>query len=236
MNIAICEDNKAIASEVENYILNLGFRNMECDIFYSGDKLISYLLGNETAYQIYFLDIIMPGINGIETAQKIREKDTKAIIIFMTDYKDYVFHVFEVLPFRFLIKPVTQEKIDIIVYDAIEYLCSSKKFFFFSVENTNYQVPFEDIIYFESNKRKIRMVTNKEEHLFYDKLSNVEQKLDNNFFARIHVSYLINFENLCEVETNKVRMINSDILPISMKYQKTIKENHMNYIKWRSGL
>ena len=59
-------------------------------------------------FNILFMDIEMPGRNGIETSAYVREKDKNALIIFITDHKEYVYEVFDVLQFRCLIKPSTR--------------------------------------------------------------------------------------------------------------------------------
>lgn len=236
MKIAICDDNIRIATAVEEYLLELRFKDLVCDVYGSGVTLLDYLQKNDEQYQIYFLDIQMPGLDGIKTAEKIRENDKKALIIFMTDYKDYVFQVFEVLPFRFLLKPIQKLKLQAVYYDALNYLCASKKFFFFSIENEKFQVPFEEIIYFESDKRKLKLSTVHRNYIFYGKLLFIAKQLDMNFFARIHVSYIINLENMSKLLKNEITMVNGDTLPISKKYQTTVKQQHMDYIKWRNGV
>lgn len=62
-------------------------------------------------YDIVFMDIEMSVLNGIETAKKIRKSNQKMVIIFVTDYQEYVYDVFDVLPFRFLRKPCSEEEV-----------------------------------------------------------------------------------------------------------------------------
>lgn len=106
------------------------------DVFLSGGDLLRCLQSG-SHYNIYLLDIEMPGQNGIEIASVIREQDRDAIIIFITDHKEYVYEVFEVLPFRFLRKPVTAQKLSRILLDAAEHIQVSKRLFFFRSDMTN---------------------------------------------------------------------------------------------------
>lgn len=95
MRIAICDDNLHQSGEIERKLLCYAkSETIEIDIFDSGDELISYLDKNKNAFNIYFLDIEMPGSNGIVTANQIRKNDMKAIIIFITQHRDYVYEVF----------------------------------------------------------------------------------------------------------------------------------------------
>ena len=117
MKIAVCEDNNIVSSYMEDYISSLDLQDIEYEIFSSGDDLIHYMEVENAIFNIYFMDIEMPGRNGIETSAYIRSVDKNALIIFITDHKEYVYDVFDVLPFRFLIKPVTQT-IDLIDYNG----------------------------------------------------------------------------------------------------------------------
>lgn len=236
MKIAICEDNKAVAAEVENYILDFHLKNLTCDVFYNGNELLKYLETEEQNYQIYFMDIQMPMLDGIKTASYIRDKDKTAIIVFMTDYTEYVFQVFEVLPFRFLKKPITKSKLQEIICDAIDYLYTVKKFITFYIEKVCYQVAYEDVFYLESNKRKIILYTINREYLFYGKLGDIEKTLDSNIFARIHVSFLVNLEHIRKVMKDAVELDNGILLPVSKRYQEQIKEQQIHFIKWRNGI
>ena len=106
VNIAVCDDDKRDASKLENMLLKVSAQTISCDVFTSGNKLLGYLKNNKESYEVFFLDIEMRGMNGIETAQCIRRSDQKALIIYITNHEDYVYDVFETLPFRFLRKPV----------------------------------------------------------------------------------------------------------------------------------
>ena len=103
MRIAVCEDNNIVAAFMEDYIASMEAENIEYEIFTSGDDLIHYMEQENVTFNILFMDIEMPGRNGIETSAYVREKDKNALIIFITDHKEYVYEVFDVLPFRFLI-------------------------------------------------------------------------------------------------------------------------------------
>ena len=105
LSIAICEDNVPVQSQLENYIYEL-FSSCPVEIFSSGEELLSSLEGKERGFSIYLMDISLPGISGIETAASIRARDPYALILYITDYREYVYQVFETLPYRFILKPV----------------------------------------------------------------------------------------------------------------------------------
>lgn len=236
MRIAICDDNKEYSANLENMIENMRIRDIEVDIFDTGQNLLNYLENEERGYyQIFLMDIEMPGINGIDAAKKIREEDQNAVIIFMTSYTEYVFDVFEVQPFRFLSKPFDDEQFKNVMEAAFNYLYTNKKYLMITVDKMKIQLPCDKVMYFEGDKRRITAYTIEQQYTFYNKINDLEQKLNNSWFIRIHASYLINIDYLKELRCDLAVMINGDVLPISKRYKKCVKLEHLRYMKWRLG-
>lgn len=233
MRIAVCEDNNIVAAFMEDYIASMEAENIEYEIFTSGDDLIHYMERENVTFNILFMDIEMPGRNGIETSAYVREKDKYALIIFITDHKEYVYEVFDVLPFRFLIKPVTREALNLVMKKAFEHFNLTKQVFFFKQNKTQLQVAFDEIIYFEGNLRKVRLVTTGGEYDFYGKISEVVKKLDGNLFLQIHNSYIVNMDQIRKISESVVLLKSGTTLPISKKYREYVRQKHIQYMAWR---
>ena len=233
MRIAVCEDNNIVAAFMEDYIASMEAENIEYEIFTSGDDLIHYMEQENVTFNILFMDIEMPGRNGIETSAYVREKDKYALIIFITDHKEYVYEVFDVLPFRFLIKPVTREALNLVMKKAFEHFNLTKQVFFFKQNKTQLQVAFDEIIYFEGNLRKVRLVPTGGEYDFYGKISEVVKKLDGNLFLQIHNSYIVNMDQIRKISESVVLLKSGITLPISKKYREYVRQKHIQYMAWR---
>lgn len=233
MRIAVCEDDNIVAAFMEDYIASMEAENIEYEIFTSGDDLIHYMEQENVTFNILFMDIEMPGQNGIETSAYVREKDKNALIIFITDHKEYVYEVFDVLPFRFLIKPVTREALNLVMKKAFEHFNLTKQVFFFKQNKTQLQVAFDEIIYFEGNLRKVRLVTTGGEYDFYGKISEVVKKLDGNLFLQIHNSYIVNMDQIRKISESVVLLKSGITLPISKKYREYVRQKHIQYMAWR---
>lgn len=235
MKIAICEDDPLIAAFFEDYLNSLKHQNIDYDIFYSGDDLIAHMTKNNVSYNIFFMDIEMPGRNGIDTAAFIRTCDKNALIIFITNYQDYVFQVFDVLPFRFLIKPIHIEQLEKVLKEAFAWINAAKKIFFFKIGKQQLQVAYEEILFFEGNLRKVRLVTTNGEWNFYSKISKVFSELDPKIFLQPHASFLVNMDHIRAITDSKIIMTNEMTIPISKKFRNSVKQCHMEYIEWRCG-
>ena len=114
MQIAICDDEKSIGLILEEKIKKL-LPDAVIEKYLSGDELIAS--GCEP--DILFLDIQMPGMDGMETARILRQKNEKMVLIFVTAVEEYVFQAFDVAAFHYLVKPFSDEKFEEVVKRAV---------------------------------------------------------------------------------------------------------------------
>lgn len=232
--IAICDDEIEIAHKLEDDIHQMPLNDIETDVFLSGDELLKhYTL--DGGYNIILLDIEMPKVNGIETALKLRKLDSNVVLIFITAYKEYVYQIFETLPFRFLEKPISYEKFFEVLKDALCYIEDTKSYFFFKKATTDYQVPTKEIIYFEASNRKIKIYTTSSTDSYYGKFKKLMGQLNQNYFLQIHTSFIINMDYLTSFNEKIVLLSNNISLPISLKYRENARLEHLKFIERRCG-
>ena len=105
--IAICEDEKTVRGEIASLIQNHG-ADCRVDCYDSSESLIQA----DKRYDIYMLDIRMPGVSGLELSRQIREREEHPapIIIFITALKDHMQDAFDVQAYHFLVKPIDRDK------------------------------------------------------------------------------------------------------------------------------
>ncbi len=117
MNVAICDDNLKDIVIIEKYLDRISKSKIECDVFQSGEELILAYKRNKARYDVVFLDMEMCQLNGIETANYLREIDEYMIIIFVTIHTEYMRESFKCAPFRFLVKPVEFDEMQTVFND-----------------------------------------------------------------------------------------------------------------------
>lgn len=122
LKIAICDDETILCKELKEKISKF-YSEYSIDTFHSGKELLR--CPNE--YDIIFLDIEMPGEDGMETAKKLRSQNCKSYIIFLTSHTEYMPDAFKVKAFRFLAKPLDEEHLKEALADAQKELADSKK-------------------------------------------------------------------------------------------------------------
>ena len=114
----------------------------------------------------------------------------------------------------------------------------SESNFEYKNQGNSYRIMYKDILYFQSNGRKINIVMKKETRDFYGKLSEVEKACPESLFLRIHKSYLVNMHYVKEITYKWIKMINEDILDISksnrVEIRRKVMESMANEIRYDS--
>lgn len=232
IQIGICDDDMKSASKIETLLQNIGKKqliDMNIEVYADGATFLESL-ERKMRYDIIYLDIKMKLMDGVDTAKGIREIDQEAIIIYVSNYENYLMELFEVEPFRFIKKPIDEEKFYNYFRKAYEKVLKKDNFFEYKFNKMVFKVPLKDIMYFESSGRIIKIVRKDFNQIekFYGRLNEIEKFLKNckYFFLRIHQSYLVNFEYVQKMNYTKVCITNGKELFISESRQKRIREEY----------
>src|SRR5699024_9909110 len=179
-------------------------------------------------FDIIFLDIEMEKEDGITAARKIREVDKNVLIVYVTNYQSYMQESFSVRPFRFLVKPVDETQMAVCFEEAYEEISSADSYFRFSYQRLNHKVSIRDILYFESKKRKIYIITEKEMFELYGKLNDIEKSLKASkiAFLRVHQSFLVNYKHVDGLAYDFIVMDNGKRISISEDRRRLISEQY----------
>lgn len=237
LKVAICDDENVVVNQIEEIICTLCKEEsilIDIDAFYSGEALEQRIQQGER-YDLIYLDIQMKGEDGIITAQSIRKADENALIIFVSAYDKYLMELFRLDVFTFVKKPIHRQAFEKIFLEAYQKICNKNFYYIFHYKSEEYKIPCNEILYFESNGRQIKVhIKNKETVVFNGKLSDVVEKLAEGKipFLRIHQSYLVNYHLIRSRSKTEITLINGLKLPISEERQK---EFSWNYSKLLGG-
>lgn len=202
IGIAICEDEEPLRVKLtgllEHYCEVKAYR-YQIDAYPKGEALLKQ---QDKQYDVVFLDIEMQGgANGIEIARALRQADYTGFIIFLTSHCEQVYEAFEVDAFRYLLKPIEQSLLDKTMNIMLKKLEQAKKNKIILTSGKDYiQLSSDDIIYIETEDRKVKVHTFKESYKVDERINALEEKLSEMNFCRVHRSYLI---NLKYVESHK---------------------------------
>ena len=124
-------------------------------------------------FDLLYLDIEMEQLDGLSLAREFRKDHPNAVLIYISNHESYLKELFEVDTFRFLSKPIDSEKFEAYFRNAVEkiQLQQEELFFSYSYDRQFFKVLLSDIVYFESQKRSIRLYKKDgTEGSFYGKL------------------------------------------------------------------
>ncbi len=209
MNIAICDDESRIREGIRQ-LLKETFPEAEVREFSTGGELL-LAAGGSYAPDIVLLDIAMEGMNGMETARKLRDlSDT--LLIFVTGVKEQVFQAFDVGAFHYLLKPVEKEKLISVMTRAIAEVEKAKarpKIMLVKVQDGYRRLNVADILYAESDGRKVILHMRNEKLEFYEKMDELEKRLGEDFY-RCHRSYLVSLAEIRGYDSTSISISNGE--------------------------
>ena len=231
LEIAICDDDAIILKTLGKYFGKLNDATIKYDIYNSADTLYRYVEEQGTVYDVFILDIEMQGMNGLELAQKIREKDSNCLIIFLTNYSQYVFSVFEVITFDFLRKPLEYSEFENLIKKIKRYFNITKGVFVFSYRKNSFSIPFEEIYYIEKSGRRAYLYSKDKEYIFNMTLNEIWKQLDSGAFVAIYPSCIVNLFYVREIVRDELILKTGDKLFVSKKYCQEVKKRYLRFIK-----
>ena len=229
MRIAVCDDEELFRIEFKS-VLDKVLINAEYDIdtFSGGSSLYEAFLKNP--FDLVFLDIEMPGIDGITLAKRLRAVSENVQIVFLTSHIEYALEGYEVNALRYLVKPVDMNKLS----EVLKYIQDKKnnsRQIMIKQEGEDIVIDISDIIYMESMDKNVRIVTSKSEYITRYNISDYEEELKNSGFLRIHRGYLISLSKVKKIVKNDVVMDGDISLPVSRSNIKTLKDALYAYVE-----
>lgn len=233
IRIAICDDEEIVCSNLEKNIVNACvFLHIECevDIYDSGEAIINKLSA-DNKYNLFFLDIEMKKINGIDVSNYIRNKlnDESAQIIFVSGKNGYDRQLFAFRPFAFVEKPFDQDTIISTVEKYMRIYGNKNDLFHYKYGRDIYWAKMSNILYFKSNRRKIKIKCLTEEDEFYSSIEKVKEQVQGQGFISPHKSYLVNYRFIRSFQPDVIVMTNGEKIPIAKAKRNEIAKLQISF-------
>lgn len=228
MKIAICDDELQFQKKLGDFLEKYGKENgivMEMDFYMDGQELAGQKR-KLSGYDVFFLDIDMQNLDGIRTAEIIREYTKEAYIIFFTAFLKYSPEGYRVNAIRYILK--TSEDLEFLLKEGMDTILSNIKkgnlSHVFEFKEGKKKLLGKDICYVESDLHILRfhMADREEEYSIPGKLDEFQKMPVFHSFIRIHKSYLVNVDEIQSVKKYQVRLKNGTELGISRsRYRET---------------
>lgn len=235
--IAVCDDIPIecadIAKQIET-ILKQSNTDFMIKKFFGGLELIQ----SRESFDIIFLDIKMPNINGMELAKRIRKQGRQSLIIFITSASEYVFDAFDVEAFQYLLKPIQTDKLKNVLEKATKkmQIDANIDFLMISANRQIQKVFLKDILYIESIGRIAKIHCNNGTLETYEQIGILEDKLSDKFFFRCHKCFLVNLNFVDAFNKTEVRLENGEKIMLAKRRYEDFQKAILSYMKIKGGI
>ena len=229
VRIAICDDEEIYRIELKTILDKLLINvDYNIDTFDDGNRLVENFKSHP--YDILFLDIEMPAVDGITLAKSLRAISEKVFIVFLTSHVEYAIEGYEVNALRYLTKPVDIDKLKEVIRYVQEKQGASRQLII-KEDGEELLININDVIYLESMNQNVRIVTTQGEHVIRYNIGDFEEQLKNDGFFRSHRGYLISLAKVKKLSKNDVIMEGDVILPVSRSNVKALKDALYTYVE-----
>ncbi len=227
LRIAVCDDDERVLGRTLDLLKHYERVPLQVDGYLSGEAL----LAAGKVYDILLLDIDMGGLDGIETARRIRAVDKEVKLIYITNYSDYTIFAFAVHAFAYLLKPVKKEELFAQLDEACLYGLSNSgpRLELMTKEGRVHIVPV-DILYFEYQDRQVSMYTVDRLWHLKQKITQVAQEFEQYGFAMPHKSFVVNLYAVQRIHGYEITLTDGTILPLSQKRSAQFRRELNEYL------
>ncbi|NMA33357.1 MAG: response regulator transcription factor [Clostridiaceae bacterium] len=235
IQIAACDDDIDELSNIVQLISQYrASRNLNCELaaFPNGFELISAVEKGRT-FDIYCLDIIMPGFTGIDAAKEIRTHDKNALILFLTSSSAFVLESYSVKAANYILKPVTKEKLFAALDEMLEHIKVQENEASVIVRSNEgiRRILIDNLVFVEVIGRNV---------LYHLRSGNVvecaesfssacSRLLKYECFIRPHRSYLVNMQYVDTIDNHRITLQTRSSVPIAQGRAREVKEQYLAY-------
>lgn len=240
LKVAICDDEQTYCDEISHLLEKYAAQNDIYDLqtdCYCVPLDLEQAIERGAEYDIFLLDIYMPGITGMTIAQEFRRAGIKTPIIFLTTSKDHALEAFGVNATQYLLKPIKKDEFFSAMSLAMEKLDVSPRCLlmlktaegYHSVEAreilyTEAHDKLQDIFLTDGTKLTVRMTMT----ALFEQLSQAPE------FTRCGISYILNLDHIQTLDTKNVKMKNGAVIRIPRRAYTSLKERYFTHFYKRS--
>ncbi len=233
LKIAIVEDDKTQQENNISLLKKYAEQHNAVFSFFVFDNAFLFLQDfKQGTYDIVFMDINMPGINGLDAAKEMRQIDGAISLIFVTDFAQFAIRGYEVDAYDFIVKPVNLEHLTLKLDRLIPFLMKRKEEKKLRIKTGGgiVAVNLDDIVFIEVKSHDTIIHTQGEENHVSIPLNQLEKLLPPDQFYRSNHCYIVNMKYISSVEKFDVKMATGETLQISHPKKKGLLMSMMNYL------
>lgn len=228
MRILICDDNAKIAENLKSCIEEKYGESVQVTVCGGVEEFKKVCTAD--AYELAFVDIILDDGNGIEAVNAIRSAIPDTKVIFITAHvREFAEDIFVgAPPYGYIGKPIIPEKVCYYIDRLTADIRMASGVFRAVRGKQALEIPFSEIVRFESSKRKVYITCKEETVEIYDKMDDIERSLDGRFI-RCHQSYIVNADFVADFSGEMLTMKDETQISLTRKYRQSARQNYFRY-------
>lgn len=232
--IAICDGDEKTVNIISEIVSKVSAQLEEkAKIFkYTNGK---EMLDSHIRFNLMFLDIDLPGMNGIDIARKIRIIDHRVQIVFVTHHQSYWKKAYRIHAFEYIQKPFRIIDIKHVIIDYFRMMNNQKSDIIKlrKLNNDELLIPSDEVIYIScgAKKRQVIVITKDSEYVCKGVINEIYSELNNFEFFMPHRSHIINLTNIKSYKRSDILMLNDDEIPLSKGRTNEFEEKFSRMIR-----
>ncbi len=232
MNIALCDDNQLELKHVRQAIAaRMVALGMTCRISAFSDAAELLHVQNQQPFDAVFLDIDMPRIDGMQTAEHIGLSGSNSEIIFVTNHDELVYKAYRFKALGFIRKQLLDSELDELLPHLIRAFHRRERYLTYQDAGSIRRIRLQEVLYLQSDDHYVQVTTRSGREVLRESLNAIEAAHPDAGLIRIHMRYLVNFQHIYSIENNTVVLCDRTQLPMSRNRVARVKEQFQIYMR-----
>lgn len=227
LRISLIDDDVEFLEIIQKILHDyLTEKTIPCKIdSFNNPELLYLEFVEKREYDICFLDIEMPQMDGRELAEKIRELNDFVYIVFLTSHREFVKVGYRVRAFDFITKDQSAEELPDVMDRLLRRRERDEKEVYTIRTHSRYEIiPYKDIIYIYKQDQNIRFVLKTEERAERKSIKKILGELDKNIFMLVERGYIVNLGHIVRINAREILLSNGKTLTISKEHIQDVRE------------
>jgi len=233
MNVAICDDDQRALNDL-NRLVSAFFVDKKIaasySLFANGESVVK----DKTPFDLAFIDIELPGINGLTVAKKLQERNPNVIVIMVTSFQSYLDDAMGLKVFRYISKPVEKDRLYKNMSFAMQQYYQQNHTILLDEADGSHLIFTREILYFCIQGRETLIKTKSKDYVSHYSLKQWAERLNSDLFAQPHYSFIVNLQNVKSLNKTGVVLQNGAGNPItvdvSQRKYASFKNSFFKYV------
>lgn len=242
LRIAVCDDENVQQELIASYVHDWAKRYDQVVEVTCFESALAFSFAWEDSlakrrepFDVLLLDIQMEGQNGVELAHRLRKRDNRIQIVFITGLAEYMDEGYEVDALHYLVKPLRRNKLYRVLLRALERIQKPQHSILVESHAGMIRIPEGHIRIVEATQHKISVETAEGIFILKKSIAAIQKELSAEQFCRCHRSYIVNLAFVCQIHRNEAIMDGGRKIPISQSYCSEFNQAFIRYYTGGEG-